>query len=306
MIKKRIEDEKLLEHLKNIEMDHKEIYLLADESIRLSIVNATEMVNQVKANFSLGLLESYILSQGYIAGSLLSSTVKGNDRVLLQLECGGPVKGMSIESWASGAVRGYLATKSIALEKPLESLDTSFLYGPGFLSVTKILEGSKTPFTGQVMMEYGNLAKDLAMYFTQSEQTPSLFYIDLSYDERGNIDGAGGIFIQALPSADEKTLEEINSMSFAPLAKAIRDREKLGTYIEREFSRFSARLIKKSLVGFSCPCSKEGFLPYIKSMMEKNEEEFLSSTFPLTVECINCASTYSYTKDEVLSLRGSK
>ena len=184
MILKEIEDKELAEHITALPADRREVYLLADGKLRLSGVSATTMVNNMRANHNTGIMETYVLGQGYIAGALLQSTVKGNDRVRLDIECGGPVKGMSVESWATGAVRGRLFANPIPLSKPVDSFDTSLLYGPGFLSITKILEGSRTPFTGQIMMENGNLANDLAIYFSKSEQTPTLFYLSIRFDSQ--------------------------------------------------------------------------------------------------------------------------
>ena len=147
MIKKTISDNELKEHIASLAEDGREIFLLEGGKVRLTAVAATEMCNQMRANHGLGPLETYVLGQGYVAGALLASSVKGNDRIRLEIECGGPIKGMSIESWASGAVRGYLLANPIKLEKPLKSLDTSLLYGPGFMTITKMLEGSKTPFS---------------------------------------------------------------------------------------------------------------------------------------------------------------
>ena len=209
MIKQTITDNELREHIASLAEDGREIFLLEGGKVRLTAVAATEMCNQMRVNHKLGPLETYILGQAYVAGALLQSTIKGNDRIRLEIECGGPVKGISIESWAGGAVRGYLLSNPIKLEKPLTSLDTSLLYGPGFLTITKILEGSKTPFTGQIMLEYGNIAKDLALYYTRSAETPSLFYISIRFDQKGRVWGAGGIFIQALPGCPESLLEEL-------------------------------------------------------------------------------------------------
>ena len=179
MIREPIIDKELREHLDSLPDDRREVFLIADGEVRVSAVSATRMVNQMSANHHLGLLETYVLGQGYIAGALLSSEVKGNDRIQLQIECGGPIKGMNIEAWACGAVRGYLVQNPIPLDHELKSLDTDQLYGPGFLTVTKILEGSKTPFSGQIMMEYGHLAQDLALYYQQSQETPSLFALSI-------------------------------------------------------------------------------------------------------------------------------
>ena len=300
----KIEDKELREHLNSLDDDSRETFLLADEKVRVSAVSATKMVNQMRVNHNTGLLESYILGQGYIAGALLSSSVKGNDRIQLSIECGGPVKGMFIEAWACGAVRGYLTNNPIPLDKPLESLDTTFIYGPGFLSITKLLEGAKTPFTGQIMMEYGNLANDLALYFKQSEQTPTLFYLSLNFDKKGRIWGSGGIFIQALPGCSDAKLESLQekSKSLRNLGEYIANGKSIKDYITEEFASFGPKHIDHSPIGFSCPCSRKAFIGYLRNLPQKEKDDILAGSFPLVLECFNCGTKYSFEKSEVETL----
>ncbi len=304
MLKTPILDKDLKEHLSAITEDGRDIFLIADDQVRVTAANCTLLVNQMRANHRTGLLESYVLGQAYVAGILLSSCVKGDDRIQLQIECGGPIKGISVESWACGAVRGYLLNNPIPLEKPLTTLDTSDLFGPGFLSVSKILEGSKEPVTGTVMITYGSIAKDLALYFTESEQTPTLIYISLKYDEKGNIVGAGGLFIQALPGCDDKVLESLQNMSSSlpNLGLALSRGESTEEYVLSTFAGFAPRKLAHSPVGFSCPCNKEGFRRYLTTLPQKEKEEIIKGSFPLNLECFNCGSIYSFEKSEVETL----
>ena len=304
MIRKAISDKALNEHIASLPPDGREVFLLGGDSVRLSAVSATAMVNQMRANHETGILETYMLGQGYIAGALLSSTVKGNDRIQLQIECGGPVKGMSIEAWASGAVRGYLISNPIPLEKPLESLDTSLIYGPGFLTITKILEGNKTPFSGQVMMNYGNLANDLALYFRESEQTPTLFYISIEFDREGRVQGAGGLFMQALPGCPEETLERLeeDAAKLDKLGRKLAEGMSVREYVETELSSYSPRHIGHTPVGFSCPCSRDSFAAYLASLPETEKAAISAGDFPLVVECFNCGTKYEFTEDEFAAI----
>lgn len=300
MIRKVIEDKELSEHIASLPPDGREVFLIGGDNVRLSAVSATTMVNSMRANHETGLLETYMLGQGYIAGALLSSTVKGNDRILMQIQCGGPVKGMSIEAWASGAVRGYLVNNPIPLSAPLESLDTSLIYGPGFLTITKYLEGSKTPFSGDVMLGYGNLANDLALYFKESEQTPSLFYLSIDFDKEGRVWGAGGLFMQALPGCPDSTLEKLQEglERLGKLGRMIGEGMSVREYVETELSAFHPHHIGHTPIGFSCPCTRESFTSYLSSLPAAEKDEILKGEFPLELECLNCGSRYSYTKEE--------
>jgi molecular chaperone Hsp33 len=302
MIKKKIEDKELLEHLASLPKDGREVFLLQEGQIRLTALQATEMLCQMKANHELGFLESYVLGQAYLAAGLLSATVKGNDRIQLNIECGGPIGGLSVEAWACGAVRGYLKNVPIALTKPLEGFDLNELYGPGFLTISKLLEKNKNPFTGQVMMQYGDLAKDLALYYQQSEQTPSLFFLSIKFDKRGEIMGAGAMFLQAMPGCEENLLDTLQAKAetLPSIGALLSKGATIEEYIEKEFSDFSVKHLAHQGLGFSCPCDRENFSGYLKSMGKKEQQSILENgPFPLQLVCFNCNTTYDFDKDEL-------
>lgn len=303
MIRKKIDDVAVLNHLATLPEDCRYIYTLGDGKFRLTAIQCTSMVNQVKANFNLGFLETWVLGQAYVAGGLLSGEIKGNDRLILSIQCGGPIKGFNVEAWACGAVRGSLNTNPIILEKPLDSTDLDELYGPGFISITKILEGSKEPFKGDVMMEYGDLAKDLALYYQQSEQKPTVFNLSLKFDKEGKVIGAGGLFIQVLPGCPEEDLslmeEAITKLPY--VGQSISEGVDMKEYVASVFASFKPEFLEKSFVGFSCPCTKEHFLSHIQHLPQDEKKAILEEEkMPLEVSCINCGTTYSFTKEEIV------
>ncbi|MCK9546893.1 MAG: Hsp33 family molecular chaperone HslO [Sphaerochaeta sp.] len=295
----------LIEHLSSLPPDGREVFLLHDGQIRLTAIGASTLINRMRANHGLGLLETYVLGQAYLAAGLLASTVKENDRVQLNIECGGPIGGVYTEAWANGAVRGYLKHNPIPLEKPLESLDLDELYGPGFLTVTKILEGRKQPFSGQVMMQYGDLARDLAHYFRQSEQTPTLIILSVHFDQRGNVDGSGAIFIQALPGCDEGTLGRVEDLSAAlpSLGGAIAEGESVKHFVEAHYAPFGVQYLQHQALNFHCPCSRAQYETYLTQLDEAEQQDILThGPFPLELVCLNCNTHYHFTQDELKAL----
>ncbi len=305
MIKKQIEDQLLAEHLSKIAEDGRQVMLLADGQIRLTGLGGTTMVNQMRANHNLGILETLVLGQAYIAAGLMASSVKGNDRIQLSVDCGGPIGGIYVESWACGAVRGYLKNNPIHLDKPLESSDLSMLYGPGFISVTKLLEGSKTPFTGQTMLQYGDLAKDLALYYNESEQTPTMFSLGIHFDKQGRVLGAGGLFLQAMPGCKDIVLEELQakSQSLPSLAKALSEGKTVTEYCSEVFADYGVENLASEPIGFSCPCNRQNFGTFLARLPLQEKKEILKAgNFPLELQCFNCGTTYSFDQEEVKKL----
>ena len=305
MIKKTIEDRDLLRHLDEIPEDGRQVVLLADGQIRLTGLGGTTMVNQMRANFNLGMLETYVLGQAYIAAGLMASSVKGNDRIQLNVECGGPIGGIYVESWACGAVRGFLKNNPIKLEKPLEGKDISLLYGPGFISVTKLLEGSRTPFTGQTMMQYGDLAQDLALYYNESEQTPTMFSLGVNFDDKGRVSGAAGLFLQALPGCSDEVLDKLQEKSakLPSMAKAVSNGTSVLDYITANFSDFGIQDLGPEPLGFSCPCTRDHFKTFLGRLPQDEKDGIIKDRkFPLELECLNCGTKYSFTEDEIKTL----
>ncbi|ADY12626.1 Hsp33 family molecular chaperone HslO [Sphaerochaeta globosa] len=302
MIKKKIEDRDLQEHLAALPDDGREVFLLHNDQIRVTAISATKLINQMRVNHELGLLETYVLGQAYLAGGLLSATVKGNDRIQLSIDCGGPIGGVFVESWAVGAVRGYLKHNPIPLKESLKSLDLNELYGPGFISVSKILEGHKSPFTGQTMMAYGDLAKDLALHYQQSEQTPSMFMLSLNFNKSGQVSGSGALFLQAMPGCDEGVLEELENLStkLPSIGAYLAEGKTIRSYVEKQFETYQVRHLASQFMAFSCPCSREQYTRYLQHLNKEEQKDILvNGPFPLELVCVNCNTHYHYERFEL-------
>ena len=258
MIKQVITDSILNTHLTNIKPDNIDVFLLNNGTVRGALLQGTKMVNQMRVNHNLGILETLALGQAYMGAGLMTSMIKGEDRISFAIECGGPLKGLSVEANADGKVRGYLFANPIPITKPVESFDLSPFFGPGFLSVTKHMESSKQPFTGQVMLQHGRIAKDLANYFLESEQIKTAFVLSVYFDKEGRAVGAGGLFLQALPGAAEEALELLDdSLNEMPsLGKYFAAKGSSKQLIDNTFKKFNPEIIADKTISFNCGCSK--------------------------------------------------
>jgi molecular chaperone Hsp33 len=185
----------LKEQLKAGARDRLYTFVLADGALRGVIMNGTRMVNEMRSNHGLGILETLALGRAYVGVGLMASILKGNDRLKLQIECSGPIKGMTVEGNAYGEVRGYLHQVPIPITQPVESYSLAPFLGAGFLTVTRYLEGTPRPFAGKVILQYGDIAKDLAHYYLTSEQIPTAINLGLQFDQEGKVTGAGGFFL---------------------------------------------------------------------------------------------------------------
>jgi len=292
-------------HIESISPDGLTIFLLGEGKFRGALLNGTLMVNEMQANHSLGPLESLVLGHAYLGAGLLVNNLKGNDRIGFSIECGGPVKGLNVEADYYGNVRGCLSENPIPLKEPLKSLNMSPLFGPGFLKVSKSVEGAGQPFTGQVMIEHGNIGQDLAHYFLTSEQIATSFSLSMDFDRAGGITGAGGLFLQALPGTTDEEAGALEDfvVSLPSLGKTISSGKDVGEWIEETFVDFAPIILETKKVQFYCPCSKEKIASFITALDEKEKQSILSEgPFPLKTRCHNCGTNYEFHEPELREL----
>jgi molecular chaperone Hsp33 len=302
MKKKKRYGDTIKEQLVASRRDRSYNFILAHETVRGVVVHGTRMVSEMRWNHQLGILETLVLGHAYLAAALMSANLKGNDRIGLQVECSGPIKGLSVEANAFGEVRGYLSQVPISIDKPLESFDLSPFYGAGFLSVTKFLEDAKQPFTGKVMMEYGRLAKDLALYHLKSEQIPTAISLGITFDKQGEVTGAGAMMLQAMPGAEDGVLAELEGKmhTLASMGAAVHQPGFPQDWLQASFGDHHPRILNQRGVEFMCHCSRERIRTMI-AMLEREELADMAENgpFPLEVRCHYCNSVFHFSQKDL-------
>jgi molecular chaperone Hsp33 len=309
MKKKRRYGKSLKEQLQASLNDRLYNFLLAGDTVRGVIVNGTRMVNEMRWNHELGVLETLVLGHAYLAAALMSAGLKGNDRLGLQVDCSGPIKGLSVEANAYGEVRGYLKQVPIPVAAPLESFNPAPFFGAGFLSVTKHLEDSRHPFRGNVMMEHGTLAKDLAVYFQRSEQIRTAMALSVAFDGDGEVEGAGGMFIQALPGAEETVLADLEAeLNHLPsLARTVHAPDFPLSTLNECLGRFGPRIIDHRGIEFMCHCSRKRIATMLNLLaIEDLADMAANGPFPVEIRCHNCNSQYTFTQKQLQTIYGQR
>lgn len=302
MIKKTMDGMSKKEQLQAKANDRLYHFLLADGNIRGAAVHATHMIKEMRLNHNLGILETLTLGQAYIAVALMTSNLKQDDRVAFKISCEGPIKGLSVEANARGEVRGYLKVNPIPIDAPPESFDLSPFFGTGFLQVIHAPQYAKHPYSGQVKLEYGRIAADLANYYLTSEQTPSAFNLSVQFDKEGNVTGAGGIMLQAMPGADEEGIEQLETLVYKlpSLGKTFSQNTSVEDFIVTHFKELNPQMLSNRRVEFFCPCHKDT-VGHVISKLRKVELQDILKNGPLPVEtiCHNCNTVYTFDKSEI-------
>jgi len=284
-------------------------FILADGAVRGAILNGTRMVNEMRANHELGILETLVLGRAYLGIALLAAGLKGDERLAMNCTCTGPIKGLSVEANAFGEVRGYLKRVPIPIDKPLQDFNLSPFFGAGLLSVTRHLQSAKQPFTGQVDLRHGNIAQDLAHYCMTSEQIPTAFNLSIKFDRDGEAIGAGGLFLQAMPQAGERLISELEALvlNFPSLGEVFNAGKQPEEVVQTVFGCYGPKFLSNRRVEFMCHCSRER-LHHLLTMLPINDLKDLrdNGPFPIEMRCHNCNTLYAFSREAIEEIYGSR
>ncbi len=309
MIKKQLFAESLKDRLLASAKDRLYNFLLADGAIRGAVLHGTHMVNEMRANHELGILETLVLGRAYLGVALMSANIKGIESVSLKIECSGPIKGLTVEANTFGEVRGFLKNVPIPIDKPMENFDLSPFFGAGFLSVIRNMADAKQPFTSKIALEYGNIAQDLANYYLTSEQIPTAFNLSIKYDKHGHVTGAGGLFLQAMPGADEGLAAELEErvIQIPSLGEVFTEGQEPQGLIQAVFKKYAPRFIANKRIEFMCHCSPERLHSILKMLPHDQLQDIRDKgPFPLEMRCHFCNTLYHFSKEEIQQIYSSK
>lgn len=289
--------------------DRLHLFMLADGAVRGAILHGTRMVNEMRSNHGLGILETLTLGRAYLGVGLMAADLKGADRLSLQINCSGPIKGLSVEGNAYGEVRGYLKRVPIPIDRPLQDFDLSPFFGAGLLSVTRNIEGARQPFTGQVELRYGNIAQDLAHYYMTSEQKPSALNLSIRFDPEGEVTGAGGLRLQAMPQADDRLAAELEALvlGFPSLGEVFTGGQRPEEVVREVFAPYAPKFLTERRVEFMCHCNRERLRRMLMLLPESDLRDLRDNgPYPLNMLCHNCGTDYEFTQAEMQGIYGER
>lgn len=273
--------------------------------IRGAYVQANLVLKEMAANHGLGVFETFVLGQGYLAALLMASTLKGDDKLNLSVKTEGPAGGFTVDTNAYGEVRGHLDNNPFRVPAEWTEPTMAQILGPGLLQVTRTLEKSRVPMTGSVEYLPGSLALSLAHYYDQSEQIPTAFDLSVPFNREGVLLGAGGLVLQALPGYDPARWEAMARRLYElpSIGENATESHDPAALLSFWFSDFQPQVLASHRVEFFCPCSKAKFGKFLRGLPEKDRHEILTEgPLPLETTCHNCSSRYHFEREELLDL----
>lgn len=239
---------------------------------------------------------AHLLGQFLAASVLLSTTIKFDGRLVLQVRSQGEVALMMAECSSGGEVRGIARYADMPT-----SSNFSELLRDGTLVIT-IDSRKGEPYQGIVALEGDSLAACLKEYFRQSEQLASDFYF------AADRDGVAAMMLQQLPSQVEKDPDTRSAQwaHYSTLARTLTDEELLGLpnaeILHRLYHQEELRVFPARDIVFKCSCNRERTARALSALGKAEIDELVAERGGVEISCEFCGTEYNFGPGELVLL----
>ena len=274
----------------------------AQQQLRVFAITSRDLVEQGRKIHNTSPVATAALGRLLTAGAMMGSMMKGNKDVLtLQIECGGPIGGVTVTADANANVKGYVNQPNVIIPANKDGkLDVSGAIGPGFLNVIRDI-GMKEPYNGQVHLVSGEIAEDLTYYYATSEQIPSSVGLGVLLDKENFVKQAGGFIIQVMPFAEDEVIDKVEESlkhiySVTSLLEQGMTPEDM---LHHLLGDLDLEILDRIPAQYACNCSKERVAKAIASIGRADLEDMIQAGETIETNCQFCGSHYYFTTEEL-------
>lgn len=277
-----------------------------DASVVASALDATDMMAALEQIHKPSAVVTAGLGRLTITASLIGYGLKNEqDCVTLRVDGGGPAGQLVAVADSRGNVKSYVTNPVVELPlNPFGKLDVGGAVGKdGTLTVIKDL-GLKEPYVGISPLVSGEIAEDVASYFANSEQVPTVCGLGVLVNPDLSVRAAGGYLIQLLPFASEECIATIERTIAAlpPVTQLLTDGLTAEEISLRLLDGLEPNLLDGTEVAYRCDCSRERTERVLISLGAQELTQMAEEGKDTEVCCHFCNKKYTFTPSELRGL----
>ena len=281
--------------------------MTSDGYVKAVAVTGRDVVERARQIHTLLPMATAALGRALMGTSMLGDMLKTEKgSVTMQIKGGGPLGTILAVSDYEGNVRGYVQNPNVdIIEKYEGKLDVGAAVGGehvenGTLTIIKDI-GMKEPYVGAIGLWSGEIADDLAMYFVESEQIPTVCALGVLLAKDQSVTSAGGYIIQLLPGATEEIIEKIERgvQRVGAVSAALESGMDAEAVLRAVLSEFEVEVLEKRPIEYRCYCDRERVTRALISMGRGEMEALIEEQGEAELTCQFCDAVYHYSKEEL-------
>lgn len=265
-------------------------------------VETTHTVEQLRTRADMSPVAAIAIGRAMTGALLLARLLDKDQRhqqITIRVDGGGPLGLIVAEANTNGFVRGFVANPKL----DMENLDVGRAVGSdGILTVVRTAVPTGKPYSSQIRLVSGEIARDLTEYLLVSEQVHSALLLGVHVSPDG-VEAAGGMAIQRFPHATESQAERVEkSLAEAPSFSVLLAKMPLHDAINEVLRGNDYNPLDPGFdvpVEFRCSCSRERALTPYGLLGPLEVREMIEQEGGSKATCQFCGETYEFSPEDL-------
>ena len=276
---------------------------LMNGQARAILIESTQMVQRAKEIHGLSKIATAALGRTLTCAAMMGSMLKGKgESMTASIRGGGPIGTVLAVANSDCTVKGYVDNPGVDLPRNGPKLPVGAAVGrDGRLTVIKDMH-MREPYVGQVNLVSGEIAEDFAMYFTASEQTPSLVSLGVLVSEE-KVESAGGLIVQVMPGASEAAIASIEASAgmFMDISGTMKEYHLDGA-VQQLLLHLEPEVLERRDTKYACDCSRGRIERALITLGAEELKDMIATQHGAKVDCHFCNKRYEFSEDDLKTL----
>lgn len=312
----RTESASVVSELHSIDSRNRELVVIEDRDrliqgmawsgdFRIVAAQTIQTVESARLRVDMSPVATVALGRA-MTGAVLMARLLAKDvshqYVTLRFDGGGPLGLLIAEATVAGTVRGFV-------QNPLyddRTLNVGAAVGSrGRLTVVRGTPPEGRPYTSQVDLVSGEIAKDLTHFLAHSEQIASAVVLGVRVAPEG-VEAAGGMIVQSFPHTSTTAIETVEEkIRQAPSFSTLLSRMPVEEAVQAVLRGADYKTIDPGFnvpITFHCSCTRERALaPF--ALLERGEvREMIEEEGGAEAVCQFCGAKYVFSPEDLQAL----
>ncbi|MCK5128769.1 MAG: Hsp33 family molecular chaperone HslO [Clostridiales bacterium] len=283
--------------------------LLERASVRVIALSSKNLVEHARQIHSCSPTATVALGRALSATVMMGALLKNKtDKTTLIIDGGGPSGRILCTAKSDTNVKGFITnpTADTKLNSNGE-FDVGSLVGKdGFIRIIRDM-GLKNPYSGLCNLISGEIADDLAQYYLQSEQQPSVVSLGVQIDKDKSVLTSGGIMIMPMPGCEGSIIDKLESriMFTTDMSRQLEVYE-IEDFLNSLFKDMGLEIASLYEPRYVCECSEEIIEQVLQTLEIDELKDMLAKDKGASITCHFCNSEYKFDENALKKIIKNK